>query len=304
MTINPELAELYLRFVEERHHVWRRRMLDPDAAPWTGDRVIATKKFTNVYRVLDHGSQFVVRELLYSDSPAPEDALARVFLYRYTNTPRPWEAFKEDFGRYPLRADLEPDGALSQFWQDYKAGGNPIFGSAYKMFVGQENRGLDRLTWVLQHGWRAVGYEGDNIVDRFLEADGPAAKHAVLKTVPRCADFMGLQVLTDWGYYDPTYDENVFVVAGPGSTLGAKEIDPDARPYDMIMWAHEQVLSRPYSPLLGVRPPSWMDVQNTLCEFSKYVRYWRAAPKPTQYRPAHPGVQPPPFLPPHWRAGL
>ena len=43
-----------------------------------------------------------------------------------------------------------------------------------------------------------------------------------------------------------------------------------------------------------------MDVQNTLCEFSKYVRF-QSKPIPTkQYVPAHPGPQPPPVLPKHW----
>ena len=49
-----------------------------------------------------------------------------------------------------------------------------------------------------------------------------------------------------------------------------------------------------------LRKPSLMDVQNCLCEFSKYVRFLEK-PKPANpYVPAHPGPQPAPLLPGHW----
>jgi len=40
-----------------------------------------------------------------------------------------------------------------------------------------------------------------------------------------------------------------------------------------------------------------MNTQNTLCEFSKYVRETVSPRKVTPYKPAHPGRQPEPVLP-------
>jgi hypothetical protein len=43
-----------------------------------------------------------------------------------------------------------------------------------------------------------------------------------------------------------------------------------------------------------------MDVQNTLCEFGKYVKETKNPRKKTTYRPSHPGVQPVPIVPAWW----
>lgn len=65
----------YLEFVHERHNVWERRRAG-DPQPWTSDPVLAGNKFTNVFRVLDYGSQFLLKELLDPSLPS-RDILAR-----------------------------------------------------------------------------------------------------------------------------------------------------------------------------------------------------------------------------------
>lgn len=294
--MDDKMVDLYLDFVVERHRVWEQRQAGAPQ-PWTTDRVLRTRKFTNVFRILDVGSQFLMTMMKDAE---PEDQLVLAFGYRYTNRPEPWQAFYEDMGRWPTRADLS--SLLPQFWRDYHAQGNPLFGTAYRMFVGQENKGMQRTEWLFQHLDRAVGYQPGNIVDAFLEAESPRERHAVLLLVPRCANFMAMQVLTDWNYLNDLTGENRFVVGGPGSTLGAKEIDPTRKTLDMIQWARAEVLDREDCPRLEGRLPSYMDIQNTLCEFSKYVRYLRIGvpPEATDYRPAHPGPQPEPWLPPNW----
>jgi hypothetical protein len=301
--MNPDAAMTYLDFVCERHAIWWKRQRDAER-PWTDDQVLRTRKFTNVFRVLDYGSQFVCKELLYDDSRLPPgDALMRTFLYRYTNRPEPWLAFKEEFGRMPIREDLERN--LPDLWRDYRAGGYPVFGNAYKMFSGYENKGTDRLTWITELANRFFGFGDDDITEAFWDSPTPQARLDVLKTIPRCADFLGMQILTDIGYWDPHWDENNFIVPGPGARVGAKAIGmSDAT--EAIRWAHQALTWRDDIPLLPIgnrwREPSWMDVQNTFCEFGKYIRY-RGKPTPTRgdYRPAHPGAQPAPFVPPHWK---
>lgn len=298
--MNPDAAMTYLDFVVERHNIWWKRQQGQEG-PWTDDTVLRDRKFTNVFRVLDYGSQFLCRELLYDDSRlSPGDVLMRAFLYRYTNRPEPWLAFKEEFGRMPIREDLERN--LPDLWADYRAGGYPIFGNAYKMFSGYENKGTDRLTWVTRLVERFFGFGDDDITDAFWDARSPADKLAVLKTIPRCADFMGMQVLTDVGYWDPSWDENAFVVPGPGARVGAKAIGMQADA--AIAWAHHALSFREDAPIIpvhdGWRLPSYMDVQNTFCEFGKYIRY-TGKPHPTRggYKGMHPTE--PPFIPPHWK---
>jgi hypothetical protein len=294
MTDSQPALTTYVNFVLERHEVWKARQ-QRLGHPWTVDPVIATRKFTNVFRILDHGTQFVVRELLEPDLPF-HDILARVFLYRYTNRPEPWEHFRDVVGRYPVAHDLR--GRLQTVWGTYNASGQPIFGNAYKMFSGAENKGQTRLGWCLN---MVKTHVTPILANRIVLAPDMETRFTILKEVPRCADFMAMQILTDLGYTDTIKgDENEFIAPGPGARKGASLIFPHLNPVETIHYLHDiwrgSVVRLPEID----RPPSLMDVQNTLCEFSKYDR-WRQLPvRSKPYTPAHP-KQYRPVYPLHWR---
>lgn len=288
---------LYRSFVRNRHSVYEQRLAGIPQ-PWTDDPIVATRKFTNVFRILDRGSQFLYEIIRDTDY---HTALFRAFLYRYTNRPEPWVAFEESWGWMPGPEDAV-DGTLLATWRSFrnlspdlevnhrKVGEMAIFGNAYKMFSGQENKGTDRLTWAvnLARDWMTPEFAA-----AFETADSQQTRNVMLQEIPRCKGFMSMQILTDMSYY-AGYDENEFVIAGPGAVRGSSEIDKRAVPLEMIReltsyWAREGDVN-----LYG-RTPSLMDVQNTLCEFSKYVK-WK--PGPTQYKPV--GPQQFPILPPHY----
>jgi hypothetical protein len=292
------LAELYHPFVLERHRVWERRLAGLPA-PWYSDPVLKTKKFTNVFRVLDAGSQFLVGELLRTtDNPA--NVLMRCFLYRYTNRPEPWIAFQQEFGWYPMIDDLE-SGELLRFWRAYQAAGNPIFSPAYQMFVGHENKGMNRLDWAVRQGSLIT----PDFADEFFKRETMAERAAWLQTLPRCKDFMSMQILTDVGYsrHGAGQDENAFIIPGPGARAGVKAYVGAG--YDPVGIIEEQAdwWARQGTVTLFGRPPSLMDVQNSFCEYSKYVRAYRAVevagPERFGHYQGH-GDLPWPVLPAHW----
>lgn len=282
------MIDIYKAFVRDRHSIWARRAegLPP---PWTNDPILATQKFTNVFRILDRGSQFLYGMIAGTDY---HTALFRAFLYRYTNRPEPWVAFEEQWGYLPDSRDAV-DGTLLATWQSFREQ-MPIFGNAYKMFSGLENKGTDRLTWAvnLARDWitPAFSAEMEDYHEQWRRAK-------LLQMAPRCAGFMSMQILSDMSYY-AGYDENDFIIPGPGAVAGAKAIDPKVFPADLIRelttyWAQEGDVN-----LFG-RTPSLMDTQNTLCEFSKYIK---RTPGPHQYIPV--GPQQPPLLPPHYEGLL
>jgi hypothetical protein len=185
-------------------------------------------------------------------------------------------------------------------WHDYRAGGNPVFGNAYKMFSGAENKGTDRLTWITQLADRYFGFGPDDIAEELLRT------RIILASGSRCSRrFLAAQA--SWGCrssrtsgtWDPQYNENEFVVAGPGARVGARHIFPGTQGAEAIAWARGAVQMDPDLPRVAGRTPSMMDIQNTLCEFGKYVRYSQLPPKRKDYTAAHPEPVEP-FLPPHW----
>ncbi len=294
--MNEDRVHQYLDFVEERHRVWERRQAGEEP-PWTEDPLLATSKFTNVYRVLDHGSQYLLRQLLLTSGSAA-DALLRSFLYRYTNRPEPWEYFHDLMGRYPVRADLP--AILPGVWHAAKDRGVPLFGIAYRVFPDRKYEGT-QLDWLLQMTLEKL----DPLrLDLIVGADSMLAQLLLLQTIPRCGPFMAMQIVTDYGYSPwGQGDENETVVPGLGSVAGARFLAPKMEAGKVIehFWDHFQTSTRVRLELPDgrLRPPSLMDVQNTLCEYSKYARYSGGqAGRP--YHPAHPGPQPKPTLPAHW----
>lgn len=299
---------MYRSFVFYRHLIWEGRQKG-FPAPWAprACSILNSKKFTNVYRVLDPGSQYVV-EMLQEPGLAPEDALARAILYRFTNRPETWDHMKAALGRWPLAEDM--NGDLVKVLHDTPGG--QIFSGAYIIMPTPGKEG-DKVVGAVALTRRLTARGGsERAVEQVVGASTPALAFDALRGHFGMGDFMSMQVLTDWGYYWPGYDENEFVVAGPGSKKGIAHLFPDGTkipPEEVIRWTRDQWyedLACPSIPLPGGghRAPSLMDIQNTFCEYSKYVRYIKndrvgGAP----YVPAHPGAQPKPLLPHHWSTG-
>lgn len=300
--IDPDEALTYLEFVAERHRIWELRQAGAPA-PWTDDPVLAGRKFTNVFRVLDYGSQWLLTELL-GDEPAGRETLARCFLYRHTNRPAAWDAYVADRGSIPTCSTSAGLADLLDFWQEYRAAGNRVFSGAYLVYPQSSEPGTDKVASIVALAGRLLE---NGTFDDFLAAETPAERFATLRRNKGVADFMSMQVLTDWGYSPQAGvdEENMFVIPGPGARRGAAFLDPRADPRQVIDWCREAVFADPRCPMLQlpdgrVRIPSLMDIQNTVCEYSKYRRHQSRRPPQKPYQPAHPGPQTAPILPRHW----
>lgn len=286
--MNPDRALDFIDFVTERHLIWERRQAG-EPGPWTTNPILASKKFTNAFRVLDPGSQFVVTDLVEEGLPEYE-LLARCVLYRHTNLPSAWRAFAAETGDYPV---LDTLGILRDFWHDYKASGGRVFSGAYMIYPQSSTPGTDKIDSVIDLVRRL--WTETQTFSTLLLARDQASRFAALRANRGIADFMAMQILTDYGY-STAFREDEFVVPGPGARKGAAALE--MAPQDAIEWGY-QVLRGPGIEVQGHRL-SRMDIQNCLCEFSKYVRY-QSKPSPQKpYVPAHPGVQLAPVLPAGW----
>lgn len=289
--LNPDAAMDFTEFVAERHRIWELRQAGAPQ-PWTTHTALGSYKFTNVYRVLDPGSQFVLTDLAEPDA-APVDVLARLFLYRYTNWPATWHWMRDKLGRYPLARDL--DETLVSI-----INGKPgqVFSGAY-MIIPQPGFVGDKVQMAVELAQRALE---TGVLEEFLAADTQADRLAPLRSLYGVGDFLAMQILTDWGYtpHCGADREDEFAVFGPGSKRGARALGVGS-----IEEALDLLHAQPDCPRLAlphgrVRLPSLMDVQNCLCEFSKLVRYNGKPPSRRVYPPAHPGPQAPPVLPESW----
>jgi len=285
--INADTALTFLSFVENRHKVWERRQAGIPQEAWTNDPIIATRKFTSVYRVLDYGSQFVLTDLVDPDLDE-RGQLMRLFLYRHTGRVEAWEwlAIMAETGYPRTTEDLFE---VRELWARYREEQGRFFTNAYLVFPQSTVPGTDKLDSIIDLTSRLfTPGSPQDVVPDFLAGKNQPERFAALRRNKGVADFMSMQILTDWGYTPHCGEdrENEFVVAGPGARKGAAALGMD--PQAAIEWG---VLSLRNSGTvrLGDRLPSYMDVQNCLCEFSKYVRFQQDDSHKRTWQPAHPG---------------
>jgi hypothetical protein len=282
--------DLYRGMVVERHNIWcARQMGEPQ--PWTHDVVLANRKFTNMFRVLDPGSQFVFD----LDNEDPVTVIARLVFYRITNLPSTWYAMRAAHGRYPTANDFTHSSAfLFQILDAHRLSGNRIFSGAY-IIVPEPGTANDKVSGAL----RLTALFVRERAEAFLDATTQDERFDVLRSTPGLGPFLSMQILTDWGYLQTAEPDLSFIVAGPGARRGAALLYPAKKPEDVIYDLAFDWMDHPSVRLVG-RSLTLMDVQNTLCEFSKYARELVAPRKKTTYQPSHPGAQPVPVIPRWW----
>lgn len=316
----------FLRFVVERHRIWEKRQAGAPP-PWTDDPILATRKFTNVFRVLDPGTQFLLTDL-FEPGISPRDTLMRAFLYRHTGRVETWELLNVMVGEYPTwellddlrdvwdayRGEVKENTILEKSHADTphkierlkRTSQRPLFTGAYLVFPQSTTPGTDKLDSIIDLTKRLFRPDSDeDIMPEWLAAQTQRERFNILRRNKGVGDFMAMQILTDWGYQCGEDRENEFLVPGPGSIKGAKAIDPDAKPMDVVKRVVKEVRGVADSPRLGYRSPSLMDIgSNLLCEWSKYVRFSKQAIPKNTYTPAHPGPQPAPVLPDYYTEEL
>ena len=303
-----KLYPILWRFASERQLIYLRR-LSGKASPWTDDPVLSAYRFTNAFRAADRVSQYLIR-LAYADHEASYDTLfLRTILFKVFNRIDTWDDIVQKLG-LPVASRF--DYAACDQLLNARRTRVPIYSAAYIMPSGGQS-GVPKHRVHLR-------------LIRDMMADGLPAKlertrslqdaYALLLAWPTLGPFLAFQYAIDLNYTPLTsHPENDFVVAGPGALDGlAKCFDSlgEFTPAETIVWltdGQDEEFERyglPFSGLWG-RPLQLIDVQNLLCEVSKYTRATHPAIKGRSGRTrikqrfAQAGALPRPFFPPKWR---
>jgi hypothetical protein len=271
-----DVFDTFWRFAAERQAIFHRRAagLPP---PWTTDRVLSGRKFTNVYRAADRGSQDLINSVIYHPAaPAsPRDQVFRVLLYKTFNTVRTWRLLEAETGpvswaAYSYRGyDRVLTAALSRREAIYSPAyiiPDPPFGEARK------HRNHLRLLEHMMTSGLAETVAG--------AGDLGAAYHAMC-AYPSIGPFLGFQFAVDLAYAPVLAgDERSFVVPGPGALDGIAKCFEDTgglASADIIRWiadtapAHFAERALGFTGLWG-RAPTLVDWQNVFCEVAKFTR--------------------------------
>lgn len=264
--------DTYWRFAAERQAVYFRR-LRGEPPPWTADPILLVHRFTNCYRAADRVSQYLIQNVIYAGDPTPREVVFRTILFKIFNRIGTWEKLLAWFGRPPC----VKDAGIAEVLDVAKAEGS-IYSAAYVMPSPGNAASKHRAHLALLAN---LDYE------KILGTRSLEALYRVLLDIPSFGPFLAFQFAIDLNYsaiFD--FDEDSFVVAGPGALDGLSKCFADPGEYtsaDLICWTVDRQeveferLRLSFETLFG-RRLHLIDVQNLYCEVSKYARV------------AHPGV--------------
>jgi len=276
------------------------------------DPILAEHRFTNVYRAADRVSQYLIRNIICAGSQeSARDVIFRVLLFKLFNKIETWESVVAGLGRAP-RPDLDDTEArwISNILDDRKNSAR-LYSAAYMMPSPGNAKSKHRAHLLLLNDvvhWKYGVFQYARSLRELYE---------VLRAVPSFGPFLAYQFAIDLNYSNVfNFDENEFVVPGPGALDGLSKCFSSLGEYDAadaIRWTLDQApaqfdrLGLRFEPI-GSRWPTLIDWQNVYCEISKYARVAHpevvgvaGRTKIKQRYTPDPKPLPAPFFPSKWR---
>lgn len=282
-----ENFQYYLYWISERMNIfWNKYEGKP--APWTDDPILQKYKFCNTYRCLDRVSQYLLSHVIYNGKDyEPEDMFYRILLFKHFNKIETWEAIEKELGDVTLNVELED---IAKCLDDMVKRGITIYGSAYiinccfyQLPEYSYMKGMSKHRAHFSVFQREI-FDNGHIYD-FLDAQSLEGLFWVFRKMKIYGDFTAQQYAIDMNY-SPLFDfnENDFVITGPGSIRGIERTFQNARGCDYVgvmkwvlahftelMYEQEKEKGFTFRPLPN-RMPTLIDLQNCFCETDKYLR--------------------------------
>lgn len=262
-------------------------------APWTSDAILQSNRFCNIYRFNDRGTQYIWHRILNQDYPV-NVKLLNVVAYRLFNRLGTFDGEIFTDALWPEEFSSKLPEYLEQLYQVQQI--HSLYNTAYlvcsdtpfKDWVHPRYKGkyvqiLLTLQWLSQRI--------DSFLNEFQACQNAKAQLTILRRIPFIGEFTSGQILVDLGYCGVTkFTNNDWVQLGPGSTLGLCYLDLPRcdESVERLQDMQEDFLGPEWNEIAskgfhcGEIIPL-MDLQNSLCEFSKYWRYKHGIGKRRRY---------------------
>jgi len=224
----PEVCQknldMFFRFLHKRHNIYIRRFIKKKPPPWTKDPILEKYKFTNVYRILDRGSQWMIKNIIENDKyPRLQDKVWACIFYRINNNIETFEACG-----IPLRKKFNPEKYEKRL-NSYKSKGFRVFTNAHITCQSnlKQSRIANFITIVtkLKKNWKYIWKE----IKKFRKIlDWEGCFKFFLKQYG-FGGFTSYEVCIDMVYAGvfPDKVRDTFANPGPGCEFGIETIYPN-----------------------------------------------------------------------------
>ncbi|MNW41292.1 Thymidylate kinase [compost metagenome] len=271
------IYDTYWKFAVERQNIFFNRYYEI-MDQWTDDPILQKYKFTNAYRASDRVSQYLIKNIIYNEnSYSREDQFFRIMLFKLFNKIETWEYLQKQFGdiTYKDYKYVHYDRAFLEALNNKET----IYSAAYIMPSGQSSFGHAKKH---QNNLKLL----ERIMDDHLPTKIGYFKtmeelYTTLLSYPTLGKFLAFQYCVDINYSELcNFEENSFVVAGPGAINGINKCFHNNQEYsneDIIKYVTDlqemefKRLDLNFKSLWG-RSLQLVDCQNLFCETDKYSR--------------------------------
>lgn len=268
-----------LYYARERENI-RLLRLRGAPAPWTADPVLGRYRFTNVRRRDDRVSQWIIKHVIRPEQGVQPELWFSLLICRLINWPPTLlELLRE--GVIPVEVENFNPARFRRVMAEAKARGGKVYSGAYMVYPGPRGQHADKAEFLLQV-LKAAHHKADRINDA-LWASGE--RPSVAQVVALLADCFGLgtfmagQVAADLTYapeqLDHAVDLYTWAPIGPGSSRGLNLM---LRRPPYAGWSPEEfnhqlrLVGSALAQRAGLHGLTLHDVQNVMCEYSKYGR--------------------------------
>ena len=281
----------YLYWICERQQIfWDRLKFNTS---YTSDEVLKNFKFTNVYRVLDRSSQFLLKNVIYNGKQYDNKTMLwRILLYKHFNLPSTWVYIEKEFGDINININFKE---LIEAVGYYKNNVGVVYSPAYMLTAPFMMHPHTMKKYNIQNDtpkhesylniFKKEIIETD-FLDEILESKTFHEAFTKSTNVMALGGFLAYQYVQDWCYSDAlNLDVNSFCFAGPGTKKGIArvfDVQGNVKAYDIVKWVHDNLeqlmkdcdiesLGCEFKPLPNLMPQI-PDLSNCFCEIDKYLR--------------------------------
>lgn len=277
---NEDVFRYYFYFIQERMNIFWNKYTEN--YPLTQDPTLHMYKFTNVYRAMDRVSQYLIKNVIYTDDDfSDEDILLRIIVFKIFNKPETWEYLEREVGKISIENfDLRLINNALLLRKEH----GPIFNNAY-MMTGTHTL-YNHLDFKHEKWLQMVKEEliGQSVLDKIIDSNSLSEVFDLLRECSFIGDFLAYQYAIDMNYSNVIdFCEDSFVKAGIGAIRGVKKCftNESSKQYsneDIIKFTQDNFEKYQsifgfddFKPLFG-REPSLIDLQNCFCETDKLLR--------------------------------
>ncbi|KAI0059895.1 hypothetical protein BV25DRAFT_1039276 [Artomyces pyxidatus] len=276
--ISPVLDTLF-RWMAERHSIHQKRLAG-QPAPWTEDPIFQKHAFTNVFRIYDRVTQYVLHHVVNEGDPDLHETCFRVILFRFFCRISTWELLCSRLG--PLTWRGFDRAAYEAVLRDAYEEGTALYGTAYIMPAPALGGGTNyanhlRLLQVMME---------EDLPGQLAGLSELSDAYYRIALFPSMGSFLAFQLLLDLNMIPQLSFPEDWAVCGPGAEACLRKIfGPGvAGSYGAALkWLQETqgkhfmrlgIAPRARPRLTPGAPPSLslIDLEHSLCETEVYSR--------------------------------